>query len=48
MAPASVAPLVVGVDADSVLAGFAFGLTAALLIWAALVGLSIVRRLLSE
>lgn len=47
MVLAVVEPLAAGVDVDSVLAGFAFGLTVALLTWAALVGLSIVRRLLA-
>jgi hypothetical protein len=42
----AVAPLAQGIDADAVVAGFAFGLLVALLVWAALVGLSIVRRLL--
>lgn len=42
-----VAPLAPGVDVDSVLAGFALGLTMALLVWGAVVGLSIVRRLLN-
>jgi len=45
---ALVQPLSAGIDADSVLAGFALGLTVGLVSWGALVGLSIVRRLLSE
>jgi len=44
---ALVQPLEAGIDVDSVVAGFALGLTIALLVWGAVVGLSIVRRLLS-
>ncbi len=44
---ALVQPLAAGVDVDSVLAGFALGLIIALTCWGALVGLSIVRRLLN-
>ena len=45
---AVVEPLTTGVDTDSFVTGFALGLVLALVFWAALIGLYLVRRLLSE
>lgn len=41
-------PLSAGIDVDSLVAGFAFAAIVTCVLWAALVGLTILRRMLSD